>query len=122
MEWSKIARRPRGQAGFSTMGALTVTAGIATLGALIMMNGTEQVAAAEATACQYEKRVVMTAVDSYRVMDSTLAYPWPAGVDGLDAVREAGWLRTEATYWKYTGAGTGTTPTFELLKPVPDCA
>lgn len=121
MEFTKIWRSPRGEGGFSTMGMLTAVAGVGALTSLILMNGTEQVSAAETSACQYEKSIILTALDSYRLLEDDLAYPAAAGDDGLDEVRAAGWLKSEAGYWTYIGVDATNAPQFELQRPIPGC-
>mgnify|MGYP000967021809 CR=1 FL=1 len=118
------ARRARmGQDGFSTMGVATALVGTVSLGALLTMNSTDLVGAAANTACQYDKQIVMTAVESYYLTgDQALTYPTPAGPDGLQAVRDEGFLRTESKFWKYTGDGPDhKTPQYEQLDPTLDC-
>lgn len=86
-------------------------AGIAgTLAALVAMNPAEQVAAAEQSACVYEHRVLLTAVEADHALNSL--YAAPAGDDGLDGVRAAGFLANQARYWRYTGLGPDGHPTF----------
>lgn len=104
----RVRRAHMNQRGITTVQAMVGLGGTATLAALVAMNGTEQVAAAEQTACEFDKSVVLTAVEAFRASDETLAYPAPVGDDGLDRVRDSGWLRTESSYWRFAGVdGTG---------------
>ena len=111
----------RGQSGFSTGGALMALGATATLAGMMAMNGGEQVAAAEQTVCAYEKTIVMTAIESDRLTDETLSYATPAGDDGLDEVRTAGWLRTSSTYWRYTGLDATGRPQVTPRTPTAGC-
>jgi hypothetical protein len=86
------------------------------------MNGGEQVAAAEQSVCQYNKGIIQTAVESARLSDPTLAYPAPAGADGLDNVRAAGWLASDSKYWQFTGLDGAGKPQLVLRVPVAGCA
>ena len=118
----KITRwQHRGQSGFSTFGALTGVATSATLAGLMLMNSGEQVEAAESTVCTYEKTVLMTAVEAFNASSTDFDYPTPAGVDGLDEVRDAGWLRKESRYWRYTGVDANNTPQYLLISGTPNC-
>jgi hypothetical protein len=117
--WRK-RRELRGQRGISTMGALAGVGATATLAAMLMMSAEDQVGAAEGTVCQYDKSIVMTAVESFHASSDTVSYPEAAGPDGLDQVREAGWLRTESQYWRYAGAPGGT-PQYVLRSAVNGC-
>lgn len=97
-------------------GLVLAGAGIAgTLASLVAMNPAEQVAAAEQTACAYEHRVVLTAVEADHAANDL--YAAPAGVDGLDGVRAAGFLANQARYWRYTGLGADGHPAFVPSTP-----
>jgi len=118
--WRARARL-RGQAGFSTMGAMMALGATATVGSLVLMNSGEQVSAAEQTVCEYNKGIIETAIEADRVSDPSFTYPAAAGDDGLDNVRAAGWLRSNSKYWKYTGVGPNGQPQLVLRAPIAGC-
>ena len=119
--WWTNRVRTRGQGGFSAMGVLMSLAASATVAGVLVTHGGGPVAAAEQTACEYDKRIVITAIDADRLTDPALDYATPAGPDGLDEVRASGWLRTETEYWRYTGPDAAGVPQLELRYPVPGC-
>lgn len=120
LDWrARWARR--GHGGFSTVTGMAAIGGSVTLAGLLLMTGAEQVSAADAVTCQYEKRIIQTALESYKVMSDDLEFPAPAGADGMDAVRTAGWLRTESSYWQYTGVDAANAPTFVLRREISGC-
>lgn len=106
----------------TTVGTLTTVAGAATLAALVAMTGSEQADAADRTACAFERRVVLTAIEAYHASDEDFDLPTPAGPDGLDEVRAGGWLQTESGYWRYTGPDASGTPQLEQRRTdITDC-
>lgn len=111
----------RGESGFSTIGGMAAIGGSVTLAGLLLMSGADQVSAADEVSCKYEHRVVLTAIESYKALSDDLDYPTPAGVDGLDEVRAAGWLRSESAYWRYTGVDATTGPQLEVQPGVTGC-
>jgi len=110
-----------GQSGFSTLQMIVGVGGAMTLAGLVAMNSDEQVGAAEQTACEYDKTIVMTAIDAYRASDPTLRYPIAAGEDGLDQVRAGGWLRTESQYWRFAGVDGAGHPQIVVRSAVTGC-
>lgn len=117
----EIWRKRRGQGGFSTLSSLVALGGTATLAGMLLMNSGEQVDAAQTNVCEYDKSIVMTAVESYRLSSDDLTFPTPAGDDGLDEVRSAGWLRNESKYWRYAGLDANGAPQYVLLNAVNGC-
>ena len=111
----------RDERGFSTITGMAAIGGSVTLAGLLLMTGAEQVSAADSVSCQYDKRVVQTALESYKATSDDLDFPAPAGEDGLDAVRSGGWLRTESTYWQYTGVDATNAPQLVLRREVTGC-
>jgi len=96
-----VLRRAHGQGGFSR-GLVMAGLGLAsTAGSIIALNPGAQVAAAERTVCEYNHRVLVTALEADRVLDG--AYAAPKGEDGFDELREAGLLRSDSRYWTYQG-------------------
>ena len=62
--WWTNRVRTRGQGGFSAMGVLMSLAASATVARVLVTHGGGPVAAAEQTACEYDKRIVITAIDA----------------------------------------------------------
>lgn len=115
-------RAHRGQSGVTVMGVLMAAGSTATVAGLFVLNGGDPVSAAEESACAYDKKIVLTAIDTDYLMDGSLQYATPAGPDGLDEVRAAGFLRSESRYWRYEGLdGTGQ-PRVVAIDPVNGCA
>lgn len=112
----------RGQAGLSTPAVVLGLGGSLTVAALLALSGQGQVDAAQGTVCQYEKSVIMTAVESWHASSDDGDYPTPAGGDGLDQVRSDGWLRMESRYWRYAGVGADHAPQYVLRSAINGCA
>ncbi|MEZ5320751.1 MAG: hypothetical protein R2698_01470 [Microthrixaceae bacterium] len=104
----------RGQGGFTGAQGMIGIALTATAALTLLGQSDERVDAAASTACAYEKTVVMTAVEAYTA-NNDFRPPVAAGPDGLDAVREAGWLRTVSSAWRYTGVDDKAVPQYETL-------
>lgn len=111
-----------GQAGLGTMAGLAAVGSSAALASLLLMSADEQVAAADSAVCRYEKAIVLKAIEAHRLSNDEFTYPWPAGPDGLDAVRASDWLRSESGYWRYTGLDAQRKPVVVLRRPVGGCS
>lgn len=121
MKQTQIWRKRRDQSGFSTLGGLMALGGTATLAGMLLMNSGEQVDAAQSNVCEYDKSIVMTAVEAYKLSSDDLTFPAPAGEDGLDEVRAAGWLRTESEYWRFAGVDETGAPQYVVRNAVSGC-
>lgn len=115
--WSK-----RGQSGFTSMEVLLATSGSAALAGLIMMTTGDQVGAAEGSACLTEREVISTALDAYLLTEGSMNYPFPAGVDGLDALRDENLLRKQSQYWHYDGVDMSDRVLLSPTNPEADCS